>query len=86
MDTVSVGQDVVEAQVSNRPQQCEEAEDEFDYDESYEDLLADLPHDAFSSTNSFERFLVGLGVTDYQSYYRNILVLLRIPVPAPGSA
>ena len=67
INTVSVGQDVVKTQVSNSPQQYKEAEeeDEFSYDKNYKDLLAHLPHDAFSSTNSFEHFLVGLGVTQY---------------------
>ena len=54
VSTVSVGQDVVENQTSIRPQQYEKPEDEFGFDESYEDLLADLPHDAFSTTNGFE--------------------------------
>ena len=47
VSTVSVGH---ENQTSIRPQQHEKAEDEFGFDESYEDLLADLPHDAFSES------------------------------------
>ena len=46
--TASAGQEIVETQVSIQPQQCEETEDEFDFDESYEEMLANLPHDAFT--------------------------------------
>lgn len=52
VNTISTGQDVVENHILTRPQQCEEPDDEFGLDESYEDLLADLPHDAFSTANA----------------------------------
>lgn len=51
VNTITTGQDVVEEHVLTRSQKCQEADDEFDLDESYEDMLADLPPDAFSSAN-----------------------------------
>lgn len=47
-NTTSARQDVVEDHVMLRPHQRKEADDEFGLDESIEDLLADLPSDAFS--------------------------------------
>ena len=82
VNTVSVGQDVVETQVSNRPQQCEEAEDDFDYDESYEDLLAGLPHDAFSLTNSFEQgSQETISISSQQEYPSQPLQSIRLAAP-----
>lgn len=52
VNTTSAGQNIVEDQVLDQPHPCEEAEDEFGLDESYEDLLADLPHEAFSSKHN----------------------------------
>ena len=54
LSMVSVRQDTFEDRVLTGPQTREEAEDEFGLDESYEDLLADLPHNAFSSANASE--------------------------------
>ena len=51
VNTITTAQDVVEEHVLTRSQKRQEADDEFDLDESYEDLLADLPPDAFSSAN-----------------------------------
>ena len=51
VNTITTGQDVVEEHVLTRSQKRQEADDEFDLDESYEDMLADLPTDAFSSAN-----------------------------------
>ena len=51
VNTITTGQDVVEEHVLNRSQKRQEADDEFDLDESFEDVLADLPTDAFSSAN-----------------------------------
>lgn len=42
----------IEEQTQCQPQQHKEADDEFNLDDSYEDLLADLPSEAFSSTYS----------------------------------
>ena len=82
VNTVSVGQDVVETQVSHPPQQCEEAEDDFDYDESYEDLLAGLPHDAFSSTNSFEQgSRETISISSQQEYPSQPLQNIRLAAP-----
>ena len=51
VNTISTRQDGDEDHPLTRPQKCKEADDEFDLDESYEDLLADLPPNAFSSPN-----------------------------------
>lgn len=51
VNTITTGQDVVEEHVLTRSQKRREADDEFDLDESFEDMLADLPTDAFSSAN-----------------------------------
>lgn len=51
VNTITTGQDVVEEHVLIRSQKRQEADDEFDLDESFEDMLADLPTDAFSSAN-----------------------------------
>ena len=51
VNTITTGQDVVEEHVLTRSQKRQEADDEFDLDESFEDMLADLPTDAFSSAN-----------------------------------
>ena len=52
LKTTFMGKDDVDENVLLRPQQGQEADDEFGLDDSYEDLLADLPPDAFSCANS----------------------------------
>ena len=49
LNTTSTRQDVGDEHALFQPQQREEADDEFGLDETYEDMLADLPPDAFSS-------------------------------------
>lgn len=51
VNTITTGQDVDEEHVLTRSQKRQEADDEFDLDESFEDMLADLPPGAFSSAN-----------------------------------
>ena len=50
VNTISTIQDDVEQYVLYQSQQHKEADEDFGLDESYEDLLADLPSEAFSST------------------------------------
>ncbi|KAF6240186.1 hypothetical protein HO173_001796 [Letharia columbiana] len=55
VNTISTRQDQVEERVLFQPQEREEADDDFGLDESYEDVLAYLPSDAFSSPNGLSK-------------------------------
>ena len=81
VNTISVGQDIVENHTTNRPPQSEEAEDEFDLDESYANLLADLPPDVVSSTNSFERASRESFLISSQEEYPQPLQSIRLAAP-----
>lgn len=75
----------VEEQILSHPQQHKEADDEyeFDLDESYEGLLADLPSEAFSSANGLVDATdrEPIYVSSQQEYFSQPLQNQRLAAP-----
>lgn len=82
VNTITIGQDVVKEHVLTRSQKRQEADDEFDLDESFEDMLADLPPDAFSSANGFaSRHRETILISSQQEYPSQTMHYQKLTAP-----
>ena len=82
VNTTSTRKDIVGEQAPFRTQQRKEADDEFDMDDAYGELLAELPSDAFSQ-NGFPKdaFQVPVVISSQQEYPSQPLRNHRLVAP-----